>query len=401
MDIIPRYLIMVTPGDNHNKYYKMTPQGSTFTVEYGRVGQGRQTAEYPISQYEKKYKEKIKKGYQDVSDLRRDLITETTPTGEAAYKPTEIPSIDEVLDYLMSVSRDAVKKNYTVSAASVTQAMVDEAQKTLDELSAAASIEQFNEILVRLFAVIPRKMGQVNSYLAKTQDSFGEIILREQNTLDTMAGQVYVKSAAPAAEDHKEITIPESMGIEIRETTDEEVRIILAAMNESNGRYSRSWAVTNQKTQTAYDQYIKDHNIEKTKLLFHGSRNENWISILSKGLMIRPSNAVYTGSMFADGLYFAPKCQKSVGYTSLQGSYWAGGSSKKAYMALYETAYGNPYIVYEHTSACYNFNEQFMLSQTPPCNCLHAKADKGMLRNDEIVFYNTAQCTVKYLIELT
>ena len=400
MDITPRYLIMVTPGDNHNKYYKMTPQGSTFAVEYGRVGQGRQTAEYPISQYEKKYKEKIKKGYQDVSDLRQDLITETTQTGETAYKPTEIPSIDEVLDYLMSVSRDAVKKNYTVSAASVTQAMVDEAQKTLDELSAARSMEQFNEILVRLFAVIPRKMGQVSSYLAKSQDSFGEIILREQNTLDTMAGQVYVKSAAPTEEGRKEITIPESMGIEIRETTPEEVRVILAAMNESNGKYSRSWAVTNRKTQTAYDQYIKDHNIKTTKLLFHGSRNENWISILSKGLMIRPSNAVYTGSMFSDGLYFAPKCQKSVGYTSLQGSYWAGGSSRKAYMALYETAYGNPYIVYEHTSACYGFNEQFMLSQIPPCNCLHAKADKGMLRNDEIVFYNPAQCTVKYLIEI-
>lgn len=400
MDITPRYLIMVTPGDNHNKYYKMTPQGSAFTVEYGRVGQGRQTAEYPISQYEKKYKEKIKKGYQDVSDLRQDLITETTPTGEAAYKPTEIPSIDEVLDYLMSVSRDAVKKNYTVSAASVTQAMVDEAQKTLDELSAAASIEQFNEILVRLFAVIPRKMGQVNSYLAKTQDSFGEIILREQNTLDTMAGQVYVKSAAPAAEDHKEITIPESMGIEIRETTDEEVRIILAAMNESNGRYSRSWAVTNQKTQTAYDQYIKDHNIEKTKLLFHGSRNENWISILSKGLMIRPSNAVITGNAFGNGIYFAPKCQKSIGYTSLNGSYWAKGNSNKAYMALYETAYGNPYFLYDYSSECNRMTEEYLLHKDPPCNCLHAKADKGMLRNDEIVFYTTKQMTVKYLIEL-
>ncbi|MBO5969849.1 MAG: WGR domain-containing protein [Clostridia bacterium] len=397
MEITPRYLVMVTP-DNHNKFYHMTPEGASFTVTYGRVGQSQQTTSYPISQYEKKYKEKIKKGYRDVSDLRQDLVTEQ-PTGEAAYKPVDIPSVQEVLEYLMSVSRDAVFKNYTVTSASVTQAMVDEAQKTLDELTAADTMERFNEILLRLFAVIPRRMGQVSPYLAKSQTDFTDIILREQNTLDTMAGQVFVK-AAVQSENHSEITIPESMGIEIRETTPEEVRIILAAMNESNSHYSRSWAVTNYRTQENYDQYIHEHNIETTKLLFHGSRNENWISILSKGLMIRPSNAVFTGNAFGNGIYFAPKCQKSIGYTSLSGSYWAKGKSNKAYMALYETAYGNPYYLYDYSSETARMSEEYLLNKTPACNCLHAKADKGMLRNDEIIFYTPRQMTVRYLIEI-
>jgi hypothetical protein len=38
--------------------------------------------------------------------------------------------------------------------------------------------------------------------------------------------------------------------------------------------------------------------------------------------------------------------------------------------------------------------------KNPKCNCLHAKADKGMLRNDEIVFYRNDQMTIKYLIEI-
>jgi poly [ADP-ribose] polymerase len=37
--------------------------------------------------------------------------------------------------------------------------------------------------------------------------------------------------------------------------------------------------------------------------------------------MIRPSGAVYTGSMFGDGIYFADKAAKSIGYSSLSGSY--------------------------------------------------------------------------------
>ena len=41
MDYTPKYLIFVDPnfGDQgHNKFYRMTPNGDTFTVEFGRVG---------------------------------------------------------------------------------------------------------------------------------------------------------------------------------------------------------------------------------------------------------------------------------------------------------------------------------------------------------------------------
>lgn len=34
----PLYLVMVTSDANHNKFYRMIPNGDTFTVQYGRVG---------------------------------------------------------------------------------------------------------------------------------------------------------------------------------------------------------------------------------------------------------------------------------------------------------------------------------------------------------------------------
>ena len=40
-----KYLVMVT-SDNHNKYYEMIPEGSSFTVKYGRVGASPQVRSY-------------------------------------------------------------------------------------------------------------------------------------------------------------------------------------------------------------------------------------------------------------------------------------------------------------------------------------------------------------------
>ena len=65
---------MVTASANNNKYYNMTPHGDTWTAEYGRVGSSSQKREYSLSQWEKKYNEKIKKGYVDQTDLVQDLI---------------------------------------------------------------------------------------------------------------------------------------------------------------------------------------------------------------------------------------------------------------------------------------------------------------------------------------
>jgi poly [ADP-ribose] polymerase len=105
------------------------------------------------------------------------------------------------------------------------------------------------------------------------------------------------------------------------------------------------------------------------------------------------------------GIYFAPKAQKSIGYTSLSGSYWAGGRSEVGYMALMEVAYGTPYDVYDYHSKYHSLNYKSLQDFKKGANCLHAHAGASMggsssLRNDEIVIYKEAQCTIKYLVEI-
>ena len=397
--IRPTYLIMVT-AENNNKYYNCFPEGDNFRVEYGRVNSTKTITNYPMSKWESQISSKIKKGYKDVTDLKTALVEEIKTDG-TKYKDIENESVRRIIEKLRSLARDTVKKNYSVSSASVTEEMVYEAQLVINNLISIKSVNKFNDELLKLFEIIPRKMDNVRSYLIKSTDEIDKVISREQDLLDIMRGQIVTKSTATENKakeiDNSGITILDEMGITMRECTPEEINEIKDCMKESSYHFSRAWRVDNISTRKKYEEFIKAYNIKNTKLLFHGSRTENWFSILKTGLKIRPANAIWTGSMFSDGLYFAPKCQKSIGYTSLGGSYWANGNDKTAYMALFDTAYGKPYNVYNFDSKYYSMS----FDKLPVgCNCLHAHAGNGMLRNDEIVYYKTEQTTIKYLIEI-
>lgn len=404
MEIRPTYLIMVTTNNN-NKYYNCFPEGDSFRVEYGRVDATKTVRTYPISKWDSQISAKIKKGYQDVTDLKQDLVEEVTATNQdSPYKDIENIVIKRIVDKLQQMAKDTINKNYTVKASAVTQAMVDEAQKVLDALTTIDNIKEFNNQLLKLFVVIPRKMHNVNSHTAKDKDDFVKIISTEQDLLDVMRGQIYVPVVSTKDNEceicNDKQTILEHFKLSMSETSPSEVDMIKKLLGDDANMYRNSWCVSNLETESLFDKFVQENDITDRRLLWHGSRSENFWNIIKTGLKIRPSNAVYTGSMFGDGVYFAPKARKSIGYTSLSGSYWVRGNQNVAYMALFELAYGNPYVIYNHDSTCYSMNYEYLQKQNPTCNCLHAKADKGMLRNDEIVFYRTDQMTIRYLVEI-
>ena len=186
----PAYLVMVTADANNNKFYRMIPNGDTFTAEYGRVGNGSfQKASYAISQWNKKYNEKIKKGYQDRTNLVADLITVEKEKSKI-YIDIDNESIAKIVARLQLLARQVISDNYTIASKKVTKAMVEEAQIILSNLLIIDCLEEFNKKLIELFSVIPRKMGRVADYMAKDKNDFGSIIQTEQDLLDVMKGQV-------------------------------------------------------------------------------------------------------------------------------------------------------------------------------------------------------------------
>lgn len=404
----PVYLLMIT-ANNNNKYYKMIPCGSTFKVEFGRVGANPQTSSYPISQWDKKYNEKIKKGYVDKTDLIDDLIHKEKPRSDSQYKKIENKVISEIVERLQTMAKSAIQSNYRIDSLSVTQAMVDEAQKHIDMMAtnySKMSVEQFNNYLIQLFAIIPRKMSQVKDWLVEDSKDFEKVVGREQDLLDVMKGQVvqHVAKADDAKNDNEEPqkTVLESLGLVFEECSDNDIKHIKKLMGKNSKRFKNAWRVTNRKTQERFDKWVAENNITEIKELFHGSKNENWWSIIGGGLQIRPASAATNGSMLGRAIYTSPDSEKSVSYSSLS-PYSYGSKPSSAFMGIMQIAYGKPYDIYAFSSKYYTYNYKRLLEDCPGASCLHAHAGMntgwGALRRDEVTVYNEDQCTIKYLVE--
>ena len=415
MEYTARYLVKVEPGANNNKWYRCEPHGETWTASWGRVGNEGQSKDYPRSQYEKKLNEKLKKGYKDQTELIQDLIVETKAEKNLGTASIADVDVRKIVEHLMAYAKAKVAESYKVTSDQTTQAQCDRAQELLNSLAenaAKLSLKEFNQKLIEVFTVIPRRMQHVQDFLADENDrkhGYERIMQREQDTLDSMKSLIkHVDKAAKSEEDEKAAgeaapaDFLKDKGLEISVCSDEDVANIKNHLgNTLRPKFKRAWRVTNVKTQKAYDRFCADNKIDKTgqKLYWHGSRNENWWSILQTGLVLRPTNAVITGKMFGYGLYMANKAMKSYGYTSGRGSCWARGNSNTAILAVMQCAEGKAYRTKHHSSEFYTYDWKKLQAAHPGCHSLFAEGGAD-LRNDEIIVYRQEQVTIKYLVEL-
>lgn len=387
-------LIMVT-GANNNKYYDMEEVNGTIQVKYGRVGVTEQHASYPISKWNSLYNSKVKKGYKDVTNLR--VISESVDFADISDG-----TINAIVTQLQNFANKSVSINYTVSSDAVTQAQVDEAQKILDSLMLMANkkkveYKKFDDNLLELYQVIPRRMADVKNHLTMHGKDPMKLIANEQATLDVMKGQVHVAVAKQQNTLEDKRTILDAMGLDIQLVTKEDIDIIKGNLGDVLPHYKTAYKVTNKRCQDRYNKWVDDAKDKRVRLFWHGSRNENWWNILDTGLVLRPTNAVITGKMFGYGLYFADKARKSFNYTSYRGSYWARGNSGTAFMCLYDVHLGNWLHVKRHEYWMSQLTEN-KLKEKGKYDSLFAEGGAD-LRNNEYIVYREEQCTPRYLVE--
>jgi len=341
-----------------NKVYIMEELADgRIKCEYGRVGKSLVTEYKPSSKWDSVLKQKLSKtkGYTDVTDLLAEpVIDETKPTNNKVDNIKD-EIVRKLVDELMSFANKSIQRNYKVTQEAVSEQQVTAAQEIISNISGliaiGVDIKHINDMLLKLYTIIPRRMDNVKDHLFReinndvTLTNAQRLIDNEQSALDTMAGQVELlkqqreaakKAAEAEAEGRKEevseVTILDQMGLSIEVENDTEtLELIKKLMGPNVNQMKRVFKVINKKTQKVFDKHMDKAEVKKRRLYWHGSRNENWFNILQTGLLIRPSGAVHTGSMFGDGIYFADKAQKSIGYTSLRGSYWAHGGDNKAF----------------------------------------------------------------------
>lgn len=419
-------LICVSVDNNNKEYVMRQTDASTFEFAYGRVGGNMTKGTKHISMWDKIYKDKTQKkgeaSYKDVTHLFTESV-DNSPAQVASntqkyeeFKTGRPAAVKDFVKLLQSYAKGSVAANYKVEVANVTQAQVDQAQSVLNAVASHASnptnIRSINDTLLELFSTIPRKMVKVQHHLVdvaeqnldQVKKKLNSILEEEQKTLDVMAGQVSLRQSIKNVDrvDANDSLVVSDMldaaGLDMELITGEEEKMIRGMMADHKGKFKRAFKVTNKSTQKKYDANLTKAPVKSEQLFWHGSRSENWWSIASNGLLIRPSSAVYSGSMFGDGIYGADKFQKSLGYTSYQGSHWARGNDRRAFLALFKFHVGKQLVVNRHDGDCYKFSKSFLQSKGG-YDSTYAKAGPS-LANNEYIVYDPSQCTIEYLIEI-
>ncbi|ARK10182.1 ADP-ribose polymerase [Fibrella sp. ES10-3-2-2] len=400
-------LIMVTAANN-NKYYEVHETASgTFTVSYGRVGGSVSTATYPIDQWDKKFREKVSKGYVDQTYLYAD---QSATTSTDTITDAQVRSL---VAKLMDYANQSIFQNYVVSAQQVTKQQVEAAQQLLDELAALIDlnldVSRYNDKLLSLFKTIPRKMGKVSQHLVQQSPQTGidiqalrDYLSTEQDTLDVMRSQVDLNQPKPDATSPEQAapSLLDSLGLTMEPVTDGRILTLIKRMMGNDAhKFDAAFSVQQALTEAAFAKHMATAKTKKTQLLWHGSRSENWLSILKSGLVLRPTNAVITGKMFGYGIYFADQFSKSLNYTSLSGSFWAGGRQREAYLAIYEVHVGKQFVIHEHEAWHYSLTSDTLAKHGASFDSVYAQRGKSLLRNEFIV-YNQNQNTIRYLIRV-
>ncbi len=408
--------------DNSNKVYIMEelPDGR-IKCEYGRVGKSMTTEYKPSYKWDSVYREKTsaRKGYTDVTELLAEVVVDETQSKDDKVEAIKDSVVRKLVEELMAFANKSIQRNYKVTQEAVSEQQVNAAQEVLDSIGAlikiGVNVKDVNDMLLKLYTIIPRKMDNVKNHLIveikddKSLEDAQRLLNNEQSALDTMAGQVQlIKQRETAnktvkesgkAKKSKSLTILEQMGLTIEVEKNKDTLELITKLLGPNAKQSKKvYKVRNLKTQARFDVHMGKVENKKRRLYWHGSRNENWFNILQTGLLIRPSGAVHTGSMFGDGIYFADKAQKSIGYTSLRGSYWARGGESKAFLALFDVHLGKQKEILHHTSSCRSLSKKVL--QKEGFDSVFAKGGAD-LRNNEYIVYDPAQCTVSHLIEIT
>lgn len=394
-------LIMVT-SDNNNKFYEMIWEGgSTFTVNYGRVESTSTTISYPYSQWNKKYNEKVKKGYKDVTEFVA-VTVEKNQDGTTGYAKISDNTVHEFMELMRKYRDNLVDATYSVKSEAVSQKQVDEAQSIIDNLNrlngstmTSQVKESINVYLLQLYGIIPRKMKNVKDHLIP-KIKLDEILEQEQDNLDAMASQVAEnKSKKKGKKEDKNITILEELGLTMAPcTSNKEIEYLTKQVEKQDGwnkvKVKSIFRVDKDGENKVFEDWLKSQKNKDTKILIHGTRCSSVIPILDIGLKIRPKgNFQFSGKVYGDGNYFSETVSKSLNYTGWQAD---------KILLVYEVHTGNPFV-YDGWFKGNSFNLTYPELQKRGYDSTFVKAGNGLL-NSEIIAYKEEQNRIKYIIWL-
>mgnify|MGYP000741015700 CR=1 FL=1 len=390
---------------------KALPGNMYFTVTRGDTGvrwnNKKKTQKLLMSDWDITYANFILQGYNLYDTKEREKLVvsqkQSSVNGEV-YVPIKDDYAASIVERLLEYANQMVEEDYQTTVTDMPDEAFDKARSLLDDLAREyESIEnkEFNKRLTRLFAILPRRIDKLAKYLAADDaDALAraEIIETERERLDVLYSVLRGSGAVPTGKE----TILEAYGIEIRAFNDAEISFVKQKLAGQASGFVRGWRVINHRTEGKFNEFCNFEKLAEKKgidFLFHGSRSENWWSIITKGLTINPVGVVITAKMFGNGTYFAPDAIKSLGYTSRIGAKWTSGGQSTGFMAIYKVATGNQYNPPNSDSS---LNWDNLQKRKEGAHCTWCKRGGNIgLSMDEVIVYKDEQSTVWGLLELS
>ena len=367
-------------GVQSNKFYNMIDNGGNITVEYGRMGSSKVIKSYPAHKWDSIYRSKVKKGYRDISDLKKQTTVVSKASGNKAF--------DEFHSVFKKYTGDMVNSTYLIDGCS--QAQIDEAQNIINTITKLDSIDKINTNLLDLYKVLPRRMSNVRDHLISNITQKGEFITTEQTALDAMDSSNIIH----------ETDIFKGLNIDFSEVKNHKKMedLLYPTMDKGYSYGSRDakihkvYAINDQGRTDMMDEWVDKQDDKSCKLLIHGTRNPNIFSILKSGLLIRPSNAHFSGAVYGDGVYHSAHSAKSLGYT---------GHDKDKLFLIQNVHMGNHYTYsgyYRHGKDISRSEMNYKsLRNKGKYDSLYVEAGDGLL-NSEYIIYNKEQTNTQFLV---
>lgn len=396
-------LIYTDLNANNNKYWDIEQNGSSVTTRWGRVGAASgQTKHFSFSDddsaikfFEKKVKEKMKKGYTKQRTVAASGDGHVAVAAKVEIEHAGDKATSDLIDFLVkrnihqiegltSVRLEAGR--LTTPLGPVTAEGLDEAQKILLSMSVAKS--NLGDLANQYLRIVPRNIGYRR---VDPVALFGskEKLQQEQATIDSLRAVVdsLADQAAQAAQD---APVSFATKLEFISDTDPEFKrintLFLKSINNRHQsarmRLRRAWKMSIAAQEAAFEADLKP-----IWELWHGTKDVNLLSILKNGFIIpkRNQGIQIAGRMYGDGVYFSDQSTKSLNYAS---GFWGGQASTRPFMLLNDVAMGKQYMA------------RHGLSGGCPSgyDSVFAKAGTAVM-NNEMVAFRLSQIRSKFLCE--
>lgn len=385
---------------NSNKWYLVEtwplPDGRVFfRATYGRVGAQPQVDEKiaPPAWVERKIREKLGKGYQEVA-LHRPAVVAAAPA------PTRsIPrQVELLVDQIFAEAGEKIASYLAVGVDALSDEQIDRGRKLLalaqgqhsswTQSSAQAGFELLAGTVQRFYNTIPT---QLPSRIDRQQVvlDFCKAFDEQENRLNQLEAAIATMAAQRV---NPQVSPYETLGAEIEPLAEgdqrqNEIRDYIARtlVHGYKVKVREVFTLRVPEERRAFAQNQLGQS--RVELLFHGTAGPNVRHILRGGLICprTPSN----GRMMGHGIYFANMASKSINYCASR------RRGAPLFLLLAEVAVGRTYLAPEPMS---DLREPPRGYDSVTGKAGFTGAWGGKLQFDEIIVYKAQQQTLRYLV---